>query len=96
MKTLTICSAVVLAIGSMVAQTPAVQAPNAGRPNAPAGNTPRVGGFIPGQQRPAGDAAQVERGGKVYSVACRALPRCRFARRRHWRTELAAIADSAA
>ena len=31
----------------------------------------RVGGFIPGQQRPAGDPVQIERGGKLYSVSCR-------------------------
>jgi cytochrome c oxidase cbb3-type subunit III len=32
----------------------------------------RTGGFIPGQQRAAGDPAQIERGGKIYSVSCRA------------------------
>ena len=29
------------------------------------------GGFVPGQQRPAGDPVQIERGNKVYSVSCR-------------------------
>lgn len=32
---------------------------------------PASGGFVPGQQRPVGDHAQIERGGKVYSVSCR-------------------------
>jgi cytochrome c oxidase cbb3-type subunit 3 len=30
------------------------------------------GGFIPGEQRPVGDPAQVERGSKIYSITCRA------------------------
>lgn len=47
------------------AQTPPA-APEA-RPTPPR----RVGGFIPGQQRPAGDPAQIERGSKIYSVSCR-------------------------
>ena len=32
----------------------------------------RVGGFVPGQERPAGDPVQIERGEKLYSVTCRA------------------------
>jgi cytochrome c oxidase cbb3-type subunit 3 len=71
-KTLKISSAIVLTIGLMLAQAPPAQTQNARPPNAPAGNAPRAGGFIPGQERPAGDPAQIERGGKVYSVACRA------------------------
>lgn len=31
----------------------------------------RTGGFVPGQQRPAGDPAQLERGKSLYSITCR-------------------------
>ncbi len=31
----------------------------------------RQGGFVPGQQRPTGDAAQITRGNAVYGISCR-------------------------
>jgi cytochrome c oxidase cbb3-type subunit III len=41
-------------------------------PPAPAGQPPRPGGgFIPGQQRPTGDPAAIERGNKLYGITCR-------------------------
>jgi cytochrome c oxidase cbb3-type subunit 3 len=46
-----------------------------GPPSAPGPGLNRVrpnGGFVPGQQRPAGDPVQIERGSKLYSVTCRA------------------------
>src|SRR5204862_1669007 len=30
----------------------------------------RVGGFVPGQQRPPGDPAQIERGKTLYGISC--------------------------
>lgn len=51
---------------TVCAQSPPVPEPVKSNP------TRRVGGFVPGQQRPSGDPAAIERGGKVYSVTCRA------------------------
>lgn len=45
-------------------QTPAAPAPQAGRGGG------RVGGFVPGQQRPPGDPVQIARGKTVYGISC--------------------------
>lgn len=64
---LRITSAILLAFLPLTGQAPP-SSPPPGAARRPAG---RVGGFIPGQQRPAGDPAQIERGNKLYSVSCR-------------------------
>lgn len=50
-----------LLAGMLGAQTPPAATPRT-----------RVGGFVPGQQRPPGDPVQIERGNKLYSITCRA------------------------
>jgi cytochrome c oxidase cbb3-type subunit 3 len=42
------------------------------QPPPAAGAPRRQGGFVPGQQRPVGDPAMVERGKAVYGISCRA------------------------
>ena len=49
------------------------QAPQGGAPAAPAAQAPparRFGGLVPGQQRPAGDPAQIARGKTLYGISC--------------------------
>jgi cytochrome c oxidase cbb3-type subunit III len=46
--------------------TPPVSPPDAGR----AGGGRRAGGFVPGQQRPPGDPAQIARGKTLYGISC--------------------------
>lgn len=51
-------------VSAVLAQTPAPR-PTAEQPPR------RVGGFVPGQQRPTGDPEQIARGNKVYGITCR-------------------------
>jgi cytochrome c oxidase cbb3-type subunit 3 len=46
--------------------TPPASPPDGGR----AGGGRRAGGFVPGQQRPAGDPAQIARGKTLYGIGC--------------------------
>src|SRR5436189_4563868 len=69
------------AVKTLFAMTIAVSArvaaqapPPAAPPAAPAaqGGRARVGGFVPGQQRPPGDPAQIARGKTLYGISCTA------------------------
>src|SRR4051812_26999678 len=65
-KTLAILSLLGL---SVVAQTPPAQtAPPAGRGGRGGGGG--GGGFVPGQQRPPGDPAELARGKTLYGISC--------------------------
>jgi cytochrome c oxidase cbb3-type subunit III len=69
---------IVVTAGVMAQESPpaapppasAVQTPAA--PGAPGAGGRRVGGFVPGKQRPPGDPAQVAHGKTLYSVSCAA------------------------
>src|ERR1700675_4963553 len=39
-------------------------------PGTPAAGARRAGGFVPGQQRPPGDPAQIARGKTLYGISC--------------------------
>jgi cytochrome c oxidase cbb3-type subunit III len=53
------------------AQAMAQEAPPPAQGGRGAGGGRRVGGFVPGQERPPGDPAQIERGKAVYEISCR-------------------------
>src|SRR3982074_3973241 len=53
---------IILVAAALLAIAAAAQAP-------PAGGRP-AGGFVPGQQRPPGDPAQIERGKTLYGISC--------------------------
>ena len=55
-----------LIAGLAMAQQPAAPAPQTGR----GGGARRVGGFVPGQQRPPSDPVQVARGKTLYGIQC--------------------------
>ncbi|BDC49109.1 hypothetical protein F183_A14250 [Bryobacterales bacterium F-183] len=58
-------SILALSAAGAFAQPPAAATPQQRPPQ-------RVGGFVPGQQRPPEDPAQVERGKSIYGISCRA------------------------
>src|ERR1700682_4582633 len=58
--------AVATLLGLPSAAAPRVAAP--GTPQAPGRG--RAGGFVPGQQRPPGDPAQIARGKTLYGISC--------------------------
>src|SRR5947207_15166885 len=61
--------AMTIAVSARVAaQAPPPAAPPA--PPAAQGGRGRVGGFVPGQQRPPGDPAQIARGKTLYGISC--------------------------
>src|SRR5687767_11233524 len=64
---------ILLAAAAQVAAQAPAQTPPAGGAQAPApqgGRGGRVGGFVPGQQRPPGDPVQIARGKAIYGISC--------------------------
>jgi cytochrome c oxidase cbb3-type subunit III len=62
-----------LGIGAAIAQAPP-QTPPAPQQGGRGGRGPgggRIGGFVPGQQRPPGDPARIARGSTIYGISCR-------------------------
>ncbi len=67
---LVLASAASVAARLAAQETPAAQQPRAASPAGP--GRARRGGFVPGQQRPPGDPAQIARGKTLYGIACTA------------------------
>src|ERR1700756_518924 len=62
-----------MAAARLAAQGPPAPAPGVPTPPAPGGRGAggrRAGGFVPGQQRPPGDPAQIARGKTLYGISC--------------------------
>jgi len=57
-------------VSRMLAQNPPPATPSPAPPTAPASGVRRLGGFVPGQQRPPGDPVQIAHGKALYGVSC--------------------------